>query len=159
MPLVPETAPPATTTVQVEEKPTTLAKPPLRVQDRRGQRAAYARGEPYEVEVATEEAGFLYCYLLEDRRPPSQFFPNPKARNAAVGAGSVLHFPGGYGFSLVASRKGGKETVICANSSKDLGTTPSLPDGAVDLAGMKAQIERLTEGASVQFGAFDVHAR
>ncbi len=151
------TAPPVTVSANANKPVPPLPK--LRVQDRRGQRETYARGEAYEVEVVNEEAGFLYCYLLEERRPPSQFFPNPKAKNSAVGAGSILHFPGPYGFSLVASRQGGKETVICANSSKDLGSTPSLPDGAVDLAAMKAQIERLVGGAPVQFGAFDVRAR
>jgi hypothetical protein len=130
----------------------------LRLQDRRGAREVYARGERYEVEVFTEQAGFLYCYLLEAHRPASQFFPNPQSKNPAVGARSVLHFPGPFGFSLVAARQGGKETVSCVASPKDLGFNPRLPDRPLDAAALQEQLEQLA-GGPVQLAAFEVHAR
>lgn len=136
----------------------TAAQPQLflRIQDRRGKRESYLRGESYEVEVAVGPQGFLYCYLIDVRRRPAQFFPHPQRPDAAVAQGGVLHFPGTSRFSLVAAREGGRETVVCLNGPTNLGSTPALA-AATDDGAIKARLERLA-GAGVQMAGFEVHA-
>jgi type III secretion protein C len=148
-------------TVAPLRAPTQSVPPPaaMRLQDRRGPRETYLRGESYEIEVAVAERGFLYCYLLDVNQRIGQFFPNPQAPSAAVAAGSVLIFPGAFRFSLVAARQGGLESVVCLNSPKDLGSTPSLGT-ATDRSALQSRIERLAGEASgkVHVVELQIHA-
>jgi hypothetical protein len=96
----------------------------LEVREAQGGKRWHARGEPYALEVQTPTDGYLYCWLVDDRQRVAQFFPNPSVRNAHVSAAEVQAFPGDYGFSLLASARGKRESVACGLSSRDLGYAP-----------------------------------
>ena len=130
--------------------------PALRVKDRRGPRTLYARGERYEVEVSVPKDGFLYCYLIDEKKVLHQFFPNPGQRSAAVAGGSTMVFPGSFGFRLSTARNAARETVACVSTSKDLGYTPLQPSDAADEEALRAGFARLQGGGPVQIDAFEV---
>jgi type III secretion protein C len=131
------------------------AAPSFRVQDSRGARDHYAAHEPYAVEVAIPKDGFLYCYLLDEGRQLTPFFPNAARRSAAVSAGTALALPGAMGFRLLAPTAPGQESVNCFRTDTDLGHRPleragnpaafteGLGDRAADLATLKARFEQL----------------
>lgn len=134
------------------------ARSAIAVQGTKGPQYTYKRGESLDVEVAVNGNGFLYCFLIDDNRTVSQFFPNPVQPAAAVTAGSRLLFPGRFPFQLLASTKGVTETVACFNSNKDLGASVTLPASVRDLNGLQqAMAQRSGGGAEV--GAFDVKVK
>lgn len=134
------------------------ARAAIAVQGTKGPQYLYKRGESLDVEVAVNGNGFLYCFLIDDNKTVSQFFPNPVQPAAAVTAGSRLLFPGRFPFQLLASTKGATETVACFNSNKDLGPTVTLPASVRDLNGLQqAMAQRSGGGAEV--GAFDVKVK
>ena len=129
----------------------------LVVEDRRGVRPAYARGEVYEVRVVAPRDGNLYCWLIDEQHQLNQFFPAPEQRNPAVRAGAETVFPGPLGFSLEASRNGKRETVACGLTDRPLGFDPIGGAAAAvrDLDSLKIIFGRLA-GANSMMGAFDV---
>ena len=138
--------------------PAAAARSALTVQGTKGPQYVYRRGESLDVEVAVAGNGFLYCFLIDDSKMVSQFFPNPAQPAAAVSAGSRLLFPGRFPFQFLASAKGATETVACFNSGKDLGPSIPLPPTVRDLSGLQ-QAMALRAGASTELGAFDVKVR
>lgn len=115
----------------------------LRVEDRRGPRATYGRGESYEIDVMSPRDGYLYCYLIDEHKQLNQFFPNPNHRSAAVRAGNVMSFPGSYGFRLVAGKNGQRETVACITTEKDLGFAPVTQPAAQDAEALRVLFGRM----------------
>lgn len=130
--------------------------PALRVRDRRGPRRLYTRGEHYEVEVSVPKDGFLYCYLIDEKKGLHQFFPNPRQRHAAVAAGSTMVFPGQFGFRLSTPRNAARETIACVSTDKDLGYTPLQSSDAADEEALRAGFARLQGGGPVQIDTFEV---
>jgi len=139
--------------------PTPPPPPPpprqLQVQDRRGPKASYGRGERYEVQVDVPQGGFLYCYLIDERLALLQFFPNPQQRSAAVNAGSTLVFPGKFGFELQASRNAARETVACMHTAKDLGYSPITSSAMPDADTLARQLRQLA-GDELRTASFEV---
>ena len=138
--------------------PAAAARSALTVQGTKGPQYVYRRGESLDVEVAVAGNGFLYCFLIDDSKMVSQFFPNPAQPAAAVSAGSRLLFPGRFPFQFLASAKGATETVACFNSGKDLGPSIPLPPTVRDLSGLQQAMAQRA-GASTELGAFDVKVR
>lgn len=138
--------------------PAAAARSALTVQGTKGPQYVYKRGESLDVEVAVAGNGFLYCFLIDDSKMVSQFFPNPAQPGAAVSAGSRLLFPGRFPFQFLASAKGATETVACFNSGKDLGPSIPLPPTVRDLNGLQQAMAQRA-GASTELGAFDVKVR
>jgi peptidoglycan hydrolase-like protein with peptidoglycan-binding domain len=134
------------------------ARAALAVQGTKGPQYTYKRGESLDVEVAVNGNGFLYCFLIDDNKTVSQFFPNPVQPAAAVSAGSRLLFPGRFPFQLLASTKGVTETVACFNSTKDLGSSVTLPASVRDLNGLQQAMAQRS-GAGTEVGAFDVKVK
>lgn len=131
------------------------ARGPVMVQGTKGPAYLYKRGESLDVEVMVANRGFLYCFLIDDNRAVSQFFPNPVQRSAAVAAGTRMMFPGTFPFTILASAKGVTETVLCANAPQDLGTTVPLAPTVRDAAALRQAISQRA-GAPVDVGVFDV---
>ena len=127
----------------------------LQVQDRRGPKASYGRGERYEVQVDVPQGGFLYCYLIDERLQLLQFFPNPQQRSAAVSANSTLVFPGKYGFELQASKNAARETVACVHAPKDMGYSPLTASAMPDADTLARQFRALT-GDELRSAVFEV---
>lgn len=131
------------------------ARPPVAVQGTKGPQYLYKRGEPLDVDVLVVNPGFLYCFLIDDNRTVSQFFPNPVQPSAAVQSGTRMLFPGRFPFQLLASTKGMTETVVCANSPRDLGGNVSLAPNVRDASALRQAISQRA-GAPVDVGVFDV---
>jgi peptidoglycan hydrolase-like protein with peptidoglycan-binding domain len=158
----PSAAPTAPVQVAVAQ-PATIApaqavRAALSVQGTKGPQYVYKRGEALDVEVAVNGNGFLYCFLIDENKAVSQFFPNPVQPAAAVSAGSRMLFPGRFPFQFQASTKGATETVACFNSSKDLGPNVALPPAVRDLNGLQQAMAQRA-GASTELGAFDVKVK
>ena len=134
------------------------ARAPISVQGTKGGQYLYKRGESLDVDVAVLTPGFLYCFLIDDNRTVSQFFPNPVQPSAAVQAGTRMLFPGRFPFQILASARGVTETVLCANSPRDLG--PSIPLApTVRDAGALRQAITQRAGQPVEVGVFDVRTQ
>jgi hypothetical protein len=135
--------------------PAAAARGPVVVQGTKGPQALYKRGESFDVEVVVAKGGFLYCFLIDDNKTVSQFFPNPVQPSAAVQAGARMLFPGRFPFQLLASTRGVTETVVCANAPADLGPSLALAPAVRDPG---ALVQALTQraGRAVDVGVFDV---
>lgn len=134
------------------------AAPAVVVQGTKGEQHVYQRGEPLDVDVAVAGPGFLYCFLIDDNRAVTQFFPNPVQPSAAVAAGTRLRFPGRFPFQLLASQRGLTETVLCATAPRDLGPAVTVGNGVRDAAALRQALAQHAGGA-VEVGVFDVKTR
>lgn len=130
----------------------------IAVQGTKGPQYTYKRGEALDVEVAVNGNGFLYCFLIDENKTVSQFFPNPVQPGASVQAGTRMLFPGRFPFQFMASAKGATETVACFNSAKDLGANVTLPGTVRDLSGLQQAMAQ-RGGAGTETGAFDVKVK
>jgi hypothetical protein len=109
--------------------------------------AAYRAGEPFFVGVISPRDGYLYCYLVDDQKRVSQFYPAPAQPLARVSGGTLTVVNSGS--PLLASRLGSREEVACFSSPKDLGRQP------LDLWGITGGLEALkSRFASAVSGAF-----
>lgn len=132
------------------------AAPAVVVQSNRGAAHVYKRGELFQVEVAIDRDGFLYCYLLDENRKVNQFFPNPAQVNPAVRGGSRMSFPGSLPFRFVVSPKGLSESVACFGSVVALGQQPlASVSSARDVDDLAAAFRRLA-GPRFGIGRYDV---
>ena len=138
--------------------PSAAVRAALSVQGTKGPQYAYKRGESLDVEVAVNSDGFLYCFLIDEAKTVSQFFPNPVQPAASVQAGTRMLFPGKFPFQFMASTTGATETVACFKSGKDLGANVALPGSVKDLAGLQ-QVMAQRGGAGTESGVFDVKVK
>ncbi len=134
------------------------ARAPIAVQGTKGAQYLYKRGESLDVDVAVLAPGFLYCFLIDDNRTVSQFFPNPVQPSAAVQAGTRMLFPGRFPFQILASARGVTETVLCANSPRDLGPSIPLAPTVRDAGALRQAISQRA-GQPVEVGVFDVRTQ
>ncbi len=125
----------------------------------RGPAHVHRRGEPVEVEVAVSSAGFLYCFLLDDQRRLTQFYPNPSRPTAAVPAGARIRFPGGFGFQILASKAGVTETIACLRTERDLGPQALAPGAGIQEVNALRQQLAQRSGSNPDMGVLDVLAR
>lgn len=152
-------APPAAAPAAAPQAPSAAAvKALLTVQGTKGPQYVYKRGESLDVDVAVSNQGFLYCFLLDENRTVSQFFPNPVQPSAAVTPGTRMLFPGRFPFQFLASSKGSTETVACFTTAKDLGANVTLPGSVKDLPALQ-QLMAQRGGAGTEVGVFDVKVK
>jgi peptidoglycan hydrolase-like protein with peptidoglycan-binding domain len=153
------TAPATVTQPATPQAPTAAAvKALLTVQGTKGPQYVYKRGEALDVDVAVSNQGFLYCFLLDENRAVSQFFPNPVQPSAVVTPGTRMLFPGRFPFQFLASAKGATETVACFTTARDLGPNVTLPGSVKDLPALQ-QVMAQRGGAGTEMGAFDVRVK
>ncbi len=134
------------------------ARTALSIQSAKGAQAMFKRGEAVEVEVTVANRGFLYCYLIDENRAVTQFFPNPAQPSAAMAAGTRIQFPGKFPFQLLASSKGATETIACYASAQDLGPNVQPPASVRDAAGLRNALSQRA-GQQVEAGVFDVRVQ
>jgi Domain of unknown function (DUF4384) len=115
--------------------------------------AAYRAGEPFFVGVISPRDGYLYCYLVDDQRRVSQFYPSQAQSPARLPSGTLTVVNSGS--PLLASRPEHKEKVACFSSPKDLGQQPLEPGSVVGLEALKTQFAIAVSGAYAM-GVFDV---
>jgi peptidoglycan hydrolase-like protein with peptidoglycan-binding domain len=140
------------------QKPAAAARAALTVQGTKGPQYSYKRGEPLDVDVAVFSQGFLYCFLLDENRTVSQFFPNPVQPSGAVTPGTRMLFPGRFPFQFLASAKGATETVACFTTAKDLGPNITLPNSVKDVPSLQQAVAQRA-GAGTEMGVFDVKVK
>lgn len=136
----------------------TAARAALSIQAVKGAQAVFKRGEAVEVEVVVANKGFLYCYLIDDNKVVTQFFPNPAQPSGAMPAGGRILFPGKFPFQLLASSKGATETIACYTSAQDLGTALQPGPSVRDAVALRNAISQRA-GQAVEAGVFDVRVQ
>jgi hypothetical protein len=115
---------------------------------------AYRAGEPFFVGVISPRDGYLYCFVLDDHKQISQFYPAPAESSVRLSGGTlkVLNSES----PLVASRPGHRQQVACFSSPKDLGQQPlDAASIAGGLEGLKTRFAIAVSGAYAM-GVFDV---
>lgn len=135
------------------------AVPQVRVASLQGFESLQTRGRPFEIEVAVDDDVRLYCYIVDENRHTTQFFPNPVQRDPAIKAGSRIRFPGSMPFRFVASARGAPESIACFGSTADLGFQPIAQTTSIkDVDALQASFAEVA-GSRFGMGVFDVRTR
>ncbi|MEX8519226.1 MAG: DUF4384 domain-containing protein [Leptothrix sp. (in: b-proteobacteria)] len=147
---------PAPGTTAAQDAPAGSA-PMVSIRSTRGPDVGYRRGEPVGLEIGVDRDAYLYCFLVDEDRHTTQFFPNPVQPSAAIQGGGTLSIPGRFPFKLVASQSGRTESVACAATSRNLGEQ-ALPStaGVTDVAQLQQAMAAVTTGQELSMGVFDV---
>jgi hypothetical protein len=85
----------------------------------------FRRGQAIQLDIKPSRDAHVYCFLLDEGRQISRFFPNRFQRDSRIAAGAGLQLPGTMRFEFRASTKGVKETVSCFATERDV--LPELP--------------------------------
>ncbi len=135
------------------------AVPLVRVVPLQGPDSFQTRGVPYEIEVSVDEDASLYCYMVDEYRQTTQFFPNPVHRDPAVRGGARIQFPGTMPFRLIASPRGNPESIACFATTTALGFQPIDRISSVrDVDSLQASFGEVA-GSRFGMGVFDVRTR
>jgi len=107
----------------------------------------FARGEAVQLTVRPTRDAYVYCYLQDEDRKVTRFFPNRFQRDARVAAGTTLHLPGAMRFEILMNARGAPETVACFATETDV--LARLPSGvdAGDLAPLPVDSMEQVHGA------------
>ena len=119
----------------------------------------HSRGQAFQIDVAIDKDSYLYCYLLDENRKVNQFFPNPARPDASVSAGTRIKFPGNFGFRLVASPRGSKESIACYAATQPLGGEPLKNLSAADNTDQLSASFRRIAGPNLGIGVYDVQTQ
>ena len=135
------------------------AVPLVRVVPLQGLDSLQTRGVPYEIVVTVDEDASLYCFMVDENRQTTQFFPNPAYRDPGVKAGSKIQFPGAMPFRLIASPRGNPESIACFATTTPLGFQPIDRITSVrDVDSLQASFGQVA-GSRFGMGVFDVRTR
>lgn len=139
-------APAAAVTLPVAASPAALG---LRIAAANGAQR-FARGEAVQLTVRPSRDAYVYCYLQDENRKVTRFFPNRFQRDARVPGGTTLLLPGAMRFEIVMNGRGVQETVACFATETDL--LPLLQSGASagDLAPLPVDSIEQVHGAFLQ---------
>lgn len=83
------------------------------------------RGEPLQLSIRPSRSAHVYCFLQDENRRVSRFFPNRFQPDARVAADTGLQLPGRMRFQIVMNPRGVVETVSCFATERDV--LPELP--------------------------------
>jgi Domain of unknown function (DUF4384) len=110
----------------------------------------FARGEAVQLTVRPSRDAYVYCYLQDENRKVTRFFPNRFQRDARVPGGTMLQLPGAMRFEIAMNPRGVQETVACFATETDV--LPRLRGdlGAADLAPLPVDSIDQVHGAFVQ---------
>lgn len=135
------------------------AVPLVRVVPLQGTDSLQTRGVPYEIVVTVDEDASLYCFMVDENRQTTQFFPNPAYRDPVVKGGSKIQFPGPMPFRLIASPRGNPESIACFATTTPLGFQPIDRITSVrDVDSLQASFGQVA-GSRFGMGVFDVRTR
>ena len=90
----------------------------------------YARGEAVRLTVKPSRDAHVYCFLQDESRRISRFFPNRFHRDSRVDPVEGVELPGAMRFEIRMNPKGVPETVSCFATERDV--LPRLPEGLND---------------------------
>lgn len=108
--------------------PAPLAPQPLALKVATTNRAGrYARGEAVQLTVAPSRQAHVYCFLQDEHRRISRFFPNRFQRDSRVDPAQGVQLPGAMRFEIRMNSRGVPETVSCFATERDV--LAQLPQG------------------------------
>ncbi len=87
----------------------------------------FARGEAVQLTIRPSRDAHVYCYLQDENRKITRFFPNRFQRDSRVQPATGLQLPGAMRFEIVMNPRGVPETVSCFATERDVLT--QLPAG------------------------------
>jgi len=85
------------------------------------------RGEAVQLSIRPSRDAHVYCYLQDEKRQVTRFFPNRFQRDSRVQPATGLQLPGAMRFELAMNTKGVPETVACFATERDV--LAELPPG------------------------------
>ncbi len=95
--------------------------PPLALQIVAGDDARrFARGEAVRLTIRPSRDAHVYCFLQDEDRRISRFFPNRFQRDSRVQASDGLQLPGKMRFEILMNSRGVPETVACFATEHDM---------------------------------------
>jgi hypothetical protein len=118
---------PAATALPVEPRPMPLD---LRIATANGS-AGFTRGQPVRLDVRPSRDAHVYCFLQDEQRRITRFFPNRFQRDSRVSARAGVQLPGAMRFEITLNTLGVTETVACFGTDQDvLAALPGELSGA-----------------------------
>jgi hypothetical protein len=87
----------------------------------------FGRGEAVQLAIQPSRDAHVYCFLHDEKRQFTRFFPNRFQRDSRVSAAGTLQLPGAMGFEIVMNPQGVAETVACFATERDV--LAELPSG------------------------------
>ena len=88
------------------------------------------RGEAVQLSIRPSRDAHVYCYLQDEKRQVTRFFPNRFQRDSRVQPATGLQLPGSMRFELTMNTRGIPETVACFATERDvLAELPAGVDG------------------------------
>jgi hypothetical protein len=127
---------------------------------------SFARGELVRLAIKPSRDAHVYCFLQDESRKISRFFPNRFQADSRVSAAAGLQLPGAMRFEIRMNAKGAQETVACFATERDV--LPELPPSLAkaDLAPLPvSSIEQVREefrrvaGGRLGYEAFQMRPR
>ena len=127
----------------------------------------FRKGEPLAVKVTLSRDAYVYCFMQDENRQISRFFPNRFAKDALVSAKKGVQVPSGKEFNINANTKGVQEQIMCFGSNRDVfaDVVPVIGGGDIDqpillktLPELKSAFERAT-GPSLGVSSFTINVR
>jgi Domain of unknown function (DUF4384) len=85
------------------------------------------RGEAVQLSIKPNRDAHVYCYLQDEKRQVTRFFPNRFQRDSRVQPAAGLQLPGAMRFELTMNKGGVPETVACFATERDV--LAELPPG------------------------------
>jgi hypothetical protein len=117
----------AATALAVAPRPVPLD---LRIATANGS-AGLARGQPVRLDVRPSRDAHVYCFLQDEQRRITRFFPNRFQRDSRVSARAGVQLPGAMRFEITLNSLGVTETVACFGTDQDvLAALPGELSGA-----------------------------
>jgi hypothetical protein len=140
-PARPAAEPPATA-LAVAPRPVPLD---LRIATAHGS-AGLARGQPVRLDVRPSRDAHVYCFLQDEHRRITRFFPNRFQRDSRVSARAGVQLPGAMRFEITLNPQGVTETVACFGTEQDvLAALPGELSGADFAALPVATLDQLRQ--------------
>ena len=84
-------------------------------------------GEAVQLSIKPNRDAHVYCYLQDEKRQVTRFFPNRFQRDSRVQTAAGLQLPGAMRFELTMNTRGVPETVACFATERDV--LAELPPG------------------------------
>jgi len=84
-------------------------------------------GDAIQLSIRPSRDAHVYCYLQDEKRQVTRFFPNRFQRDSRVDPAAGLQLPGAMRFELTLNTRGVPETVACFATERDV--LAELPAG------------------------------
>ncbi|WP_284619314.1 DUF4384 domain-containing protein [Aquabacterium humicola] len=169
-PAAPSAAPPAPVAPVAPPAPAAtafaVAPRPLELRIAGPTANGFGRGEAVRLSVRPSRDAHVYCFLQDEQRRITRFFPNRFQADSRIGAATGLQLPGAMRFEITMNPQGLTETVTCFGTERDvLAALPGELAGADFAALPLASLDQLrqafvavTDGTLAQ-DSFQIRAR